>query len=127
MDELENIRMKKIKELTDKLSEKKSDTTHKLDFDEILKKYENVVVDFWAPWCPSCRMLLPVIDELAKEYEKKVVFVKVNTDQNPKIATRFSIFAVPTLIFFKNSKPVDRIVGTLPKSEIKKWIEKNIK
>lgn len=127
MDELEKIRMKKIEELMKKIDEKQNPSIKYSDLDEILKKHENVVVDFWAEWCAPCRILSPIIDELSKEYQGRVTFVKVNVDKNQNVAAKYSVFAVPTLIVFKSSKPVDRIIGVLSKSEIKKWIEKNVK
>uniref|UniRef100_A0A7C3UI25 Thioredoxin n=1 Tax=Geoglobus ahangari TaxID=113653 RepID=A0A7C3UI25_9EURY len=127
MDDLEMIRQKKIKELLEKV--KRMDKPLKADetnFNKILSQYENVVVDFWAEWCMPCRMISPVIEELAKEYSGKVVFAKLNTDENQSIAARYNISAIPTLIFFKNGKPVDILIGAFPKSEIKRWIEKNL-
>lgn len=130
MDELEEIRKKKLMELM-KMADKKENLSEpvKLDsknFDEITKKNENVVVDFWAEWCMPCRYIAPIIDELAKEYAGKVVFGKLNVDENQNIAVRFGISAIPTLIFFKNGRAIDQIVGAMPKKEIKRWIETNI-
>ena len=132
MDELEKIRQKKLKELMLKMSgevQKAVSSPVKVDasnFDSVLAENANVVVDFWAEWCMPCRMVAPIIDELAREYAGKVVFAKLNTDENPSIAARYSISAIPTLIFFKNGKPVDQVVGALPKGELKKWVEKNL-
>lgn len=130
MDELEEIRKRKLREMM-RMAEKKENLAEpvKLDsknFDEITKKNENVVVDFWAEWCMPCRYIAPIIDELAKEYAGKVIFGKLNVDENQNIAVRFGISAIPTLIFFKNGRVVDQIVGAMPKKEIKRWIETNI-
>ncbi|MDK2876542.1 MAG: thioredoxin 1 [Archaeoglobaceae archaeon] len=131
MDELEEIRKKKLKELM-KMAEKKVNIQNepaKLDsknFDEFIKENEYAVVDFWAEWCMPCRYIAPVFEELAKEYSGKVAFGKVNVDENQKIAVRFGISAIPTLIFFKNGKAMDQIVGAMPKKEIKRWIESNL-
>jgi len=135
MDELELIRQKKIREMMQKMSgeekaKKVVTSPVKLsssNFDETLKNNENVVVDFWAEWCMPCRMIAPVVEELAKEYAGKVVFGKLNTDENPTIAARYGISAIPTMIFFKKGKPVDQIVGAMPKSELKRWVERNLK
>ena len=132
MDELEKIRQKKMKELMEKMSGQKSvpNSPVKLtsaNFDETLRNNENVVVDFWAEWCMPCKMIAPSIEELAKEYAGKVVFGKLNTDESPTIASRYGISAIPTLIFFKNGKPVDQIVGALPKGEIKRWVDRNLR
>lgn len=132
MEDIEKIRQKKIKELMAKMSGEKPkaiDSPVKLssaNFDDVLRKNENVVVDFWAEWCMPCRMVAPVIEELAKEFAGKVVFGKLNTDENPTIASRYRISAIPTMIFFKAGRPVDQIVGALPKSEIKRWVQKNL-
>lgn len=134
MDELELIRQKKIREMMQKMSgEEKAKKVvsspvnlNSSNFDETLKSNENVVVDFWAEWCMPCRMIAPVVEELAKEYAGKVVFGKLNTDENPTIATRYGISAIPTMIFFKRGKPVDQIVGAMPKSELKRWIQRNL-
>ncbi len=96
------------------------------NFDEVLSKHNNVVVDFWAEWCMPCRMIAPIIEQLAKEYAGKVVFAKLNTDENPMIAGRYGITGIPTLIFFKNGRPVDKVVGALPKAELKRWVERNL-
>ncbi len=90
---------------------------------EVLKAPEPVMVDFWAPWCGPCRMLAPVVEELAKEYAGKVRVVKLNTDEHPNTATKFKISAIPTLLFFKGGKAVEQLVGVHPKAEIKKHID----
>jgi len=133
MDEIEKIRQKKLKELMKKMGGgsgvKVVDSPVKLtsaNFDETLRNNENVVVDFWAEWCMPCKMIAPSIEDLAKEFAGKVIFGKLNTDENPTIAARYGISAIPTLIFFKNGKPVDQIVGAISKSEIKRWVQRNI-
>ncbi|MCS7130327.1 MAG: thioredoxin [Archaeoglobaceae archaeon] len=130
MDELEEIRKRKLEELM-KMSEKAKTQNEPIklnseNFDEVMKKNENVVVDFWAEWCMPCRYIAPIIEELAKEYSGKVVFGKLNVDENQSVAVRFGISAIPTLIFFKNGKAMDQIVGAMPKKEIKRWIDTNI-
>jgi thioredoxin len=90
---------------------------------EVLKASDPVVVDFWAPWCGPCRMLAPVLDELAKEFAGKVRVGKINTDEHPKAATRFRISAIPTLLFFKGGELKQQLVGVHPKAEIKKHLE----
>ena len=91
--------------------------------EEVLKAKIPVLVDFWAPWCGPCRMVAPLVDELAEEYAESVGFVKVNVDENPKIASRFGIMGIPTLILFKDGKPFSNIVGFKPKAELKRSLD----
>ncbi len=93
---------------------------------EVLKSEIPVVVDFWAPWCGPCRKLGPVLDEIASEFENKVKFVKVNTDENLKTAQDYSISGLPSLLVFKNGKALERLVGLMPKSTIISNIEKHL-
>jgi thioredoxin 1 len=94
-------------------------------FDEaVLKATTPVLVDFWAPWCGPCRMVAPIVDELAGEYAGKVSFFKVNVDNNAKVAGKYGVMSIPTLIIFKNGAPVSNIVGFRPKDELKKSLDK---
>lgn len=91
---------------------------------EVLQSDKPVLVDFWAPWCGPCRMLSPMIAELAKEYDGKAKICKLNTDENPSTATRFQISAIPAILFFKGGQLADQMTGVRPKPEIKSVIEK---
>jgi thioredoxin 1 len=94
-------------------------------FDEmVLKAKTPVLVDFWAPWCGPCRMVAPVVDELAGEYDGKVGFFKVNVDNNPGVAGKYGVMSIPTLILFKDGRPVTNIIGYKPKEELKKSLDK---
>lgn len=85
------------------------------NFEEmVLKSDKPVLVDFWAEWCGPCRAIGPMIEELSKEYEGKAMIVKVNTDENPVTPTNYGIRSIPTLLFFKNGKVVDKLIGAVP-------------
>lgn len=90
---------------------------------DVLQSPEPVLVDFWAPWCGPCRMLSPLIEELSKEYNGKVRVAKINTDEHPNAASRYKISAIPTLLFFKQGKVVEQMVGVHSKAEIKKTLD----
>ncbi len=92
----------------------------------VLKNGKPVIVDFWAEWCQPCKMLAPTVEEIANEYEDKIMVSKLNVDDNPATATKFGIRGIPTLLFFKDGKVVQQIVGVKTKAEIKKIIEDNL-
>lgn len=93
---------------------------------EVLESKLPALVDFWAPWCMPCRMVSPIIDQLAGEYEGKVVVGKVNVDENSDTASQFGIMSIPTVMLFKNGKPVKSLTGAQSKDNYKKLIEEAI-
>jgi len=95
--------------------------------DEVLKAEGLVMIDFWAAWCGPCRMISPTVEELAKEYKGKIKVLKLNTDENSEIATRYKIMGIPTIMFFKNGVKLDQIVGVVPKQQLKAKIESFLK
>lgn len=95
-------------------------------FDAYVKAHPKVVVDCWAAWCGPCRMMGPLIDKLAQDHEGKVAFAKLNVDENQRLAQTYRIMAIPTLLFFKDGKMVDQVVGLVPKEEINEIIMKKL-
>jgi thioredoxin 1 len=136
--EIERIKERKMREMEAEMKAMKEEEKKKAEvidhpltiddnsFVETIRKYPLVVVDCWAPWCGPCRLIAPVIEELSKEYAGKVVFGKLNVDENPRVATDFAIMAIPTLFIFKNGEPVDVIQGAMPKqyleAKVKEWL-----
>ncbi|RMH03948.1 MAG: thioredoxin [Nitrospirae bacterium] len=90
---------------------------------EVLQSSQLVMVDFWAVWCGPCQMVAPIIDELANEYAGKLKVVKLNTDEAPEIAGRYQIMSIPTIMFFRNGQPVEKLVGVKPKPQFKQVID----
>lgn len=122
MDELEAIRKKKMEQIIRKKELEsypdKPITVADADFNQFISKYPLVVVDCWAEWCAPCRMLAPTIDELAVEYRGKIVFGKLNTDNNRVTAMQYRISSIPAMLVFKNGNFVGQIIGAVPKEQI---------
>ncbi|HIH40029.1 MAG TPA: thioredoxin [Halobacteria archaeon] len=126
---IEEIKKRKMEEIMKKVEEKdeypdKPVVVDEKNFEDFISKYPNVMIDCWAEWCGPCRMVAPVVEELAKEYHGKVVFGKLNTDENNRLAMRFGIMAIPTFLFFKDGTKVDTMVGALPKEVFDQRIKK---
>jgi len=90
---------------------------------EVVNSDIPVLVDFWAPWCGPCKMLMPVVEELAKEFDGKIKVGKINTDENMSLSSKFQITSIPCLIIFKNGKAINKMVGFRPKNDIIKEID----
>jgi thioredoxin 1 len=91
---------------------------------EVLKADGLVMIDFWAPWCGPCKMIAPIIDELALEYTGKVKVMKLNTDENPDISGKYQIMGIPSLLFFKGGKLIEKLVGAMSKKQFKDAIDR---
>jgi len=130
-EELTRIKEKKLRDLM-KQQEKKQEMSTKpipvtdSNFNEIVDKNSLALIDCWAPWCSPCVVISPIVEELAKEYAGKVLFGKLNVDENPRTAERFRIFSIPTLLIIRNGKEVDRIVGLVPKDHIEAHLKKHL-
>jgi len=124
-DELEAIKQKKLAELQKAASAKAMMssltapvTLTDANFKSGIAKYPILLVDFWAPWCGPCRIVSPIIEQLARDYSGRVAFGKVNVDENQMIAASYGIQSIPTMMIFKGGKAVDTMIGALPKAQI---------
>lgn len=131
--ELKEIRAKIIADMLKKKEEVRSmdwpdkpvEVTDR-NFEKTIKNYPAVVVDCWAPWCVPCKMIAPAIENLAKKYKGKILFGKLNIDENLGTARKFGIMSIPTLLIFKNGRMVHRLVGALPEGVLEQEILKVI-
>ncbi|MDV3309154.1 MAG: thioredoxin [Cyclobacteriaceae bacterium] len=96
------------------------------NFDQVVNSDKPVLVDFWAEWCGPCKMIGPLVEELASEYEGKAVIAKLNVDENPGVTARYGIRNIPTLLVFKNGQIVDKQVGAVPKSILAQKLEAQV-
>jgi thioredoxin 1 len=130
--ELEELKRRKLRELIEKKQKEKPAITNSPvevndeNFNEVINNGGLVVVDCWAAWCGPCRIISPVIEELAKDYAGKIVFGKLNVDENRKVPTEHQIMSIPTILVFKEGKLVDRIVGAMPKRILEPRITKHL-
>jgi len=127
-EELEKIRAKKLKELLEKNKEQKTESIITLTSSSFNKFLENtnlpVLIDFWAEWCMPCRIMEPVMEELARDYAGKAVFARVNVDENPEVASRYNIMSIPHFIIFRNGRPIERIVGAVGRGPLEDALKK---
>lgn len=128
-DELRRIKERKMRELLKEFGDRKAmngEVIHITDsnFNKVIGENRLVLVDFFADWCMPCRMMAPIVEELAKEYAGKVLVGKINVDENPATADQFQVFSIPTLVIMKSGEEVDRIVGFVPKSQIEARLKK---
>ncbi len=96
------------------------------DFDQVVKENRYVVVDFWAEWCRPCHAIAPTIEELARKYAGKVVFAKINSDENQRKFQEFGVMGIPTLLFFKDGRLIDQVIGAMPKAQFEQRVVKHI-
>ena len=131
MDELAQIRTRKIAEMMNR-PEKPQGSSRSVgpavltdaNFDSATKTNPLVLVDCWAAWCYPCRMIAPIVEELASEYSSVATFGKLNVDENPSTAMRYGIQSIPTILIIKNGVEVDRIIGVVPKMQIETVLKK---
>ena len=123
-EELETIKQRKLRQLMEKAVEtekKKKPALNKpievsdATFKDVIQNNPIVVVDCWAPWCAPCHMVAPVIEEMARDYAGRILFGKLNVDENREVAMQYQIMGIPTLLVFKNGKLADRIIGAMPR------------
>jgi len=120
--ELERIKQAKLQKMMKSVASEERETAFNkpvemtnATFKEMIQNHSLVVVDCWAPWCFPCRMVAPIIEELARDYAGKILFGKLNVDENREVSTRYEIMSIPTLLVFKNGKLVDTIIGAIPR------------
>lgn len=129
--EVEKIKKEKMKDLmrkTESGAKKSSEPVVVTDatFKETVENNSAVVIDCWAPWCGPCRMMSPLVDEMARDYSGRIAFGKLNVDENPDVTCNYQIMSIPTLLVFKGGKLVDRIVGAMPKPMLEERINRCI-
>ena len=136
-EELERIRKRKLEEMLERVSGRKEtepasrSSGKPVDLtDDTFTRFVNdnsiVAIEIWAPWCGPCRFVSPIIEEIARDYAGKIAFGKLNVDQNPRVATQYSIMSIPTILVFKNGQLVDRIIGAMPRERLEPKITRHL-
>ncbi|MEM0075510.1 MAG: thioredoxin [Conexivisphaerales archaeon] len=130
MEDIEAIKARMLKKLLEEKTQKEQPSLPDkpivltdYTFDSEISKYPAVVVDCWAEWCYPCRIISPLVDELAREYKGRIVFARLNVDENPATSQKYEIMAIPTLLIFKNGNYVSRIIGAKPKQAMEAEIK----
>ena len=132
--ELERIREEKLKRMRESMSEEQGSSSWPSgpvevtdsSFDDFVNKYDVSVIDCWAPWCGPCKMIAPIVEELAQEYKGQIAFGKLNTDENQAISLRYHVMSIPTLLVFKDGELANQIVGAMPKVMLETEIKKHL-
>ena len=122
--EVANIMKKKMEQMGKAGSNQLVELSEK-NFDDIIARGKPVLVDFWASWCGPCQFMLPIFDKLAKKYNDRMVFARLNVDDNQSIATRFDVYAIPTFMVFRDGKAIDRAIGAVGEAGLEGLIKKN--
>jgi len=133
-EELERIKQAKLQEMMKgAVSQKQGESALNkpvnvtdATFQEMIQNHPLVVVDCWAAWCAPCHMIAPVIEEMARDYAGRILFGKLNVDENPEVAMQYQIMSIPTLLVFKNGKLVDRIIGAMPRKVLEPKITRHL-
>jgi len=122
--EVEKLMKKKMEDIGKRSSDQHVELSEK-NFEDIIAGNKPVLVDFWASWCGPCQFMLPIFDKLAKKYNDKIVFARLNVDDNQSVASRFDVYAIPTFIVFRDGKAIDRAIGAVGEAGLEGLIKKN--
>jgi thioredoxin 1 len=127
-EELEKIRIKKMKEMMKRKNKSKGVTSlNTYSFEEFIKNANvPVIVDFWAEWCMPCKIMAPVMEELARDYTEKAIFARLNIDENLEVANRYNVMGIPLFIIFKQGRPVETIIGAVGRGPLEEALKKQL-